>query len=66
VHSEDKCNYRPCDAVPTLFHISPRGLKFWYCAEHYDVMAAFYKKLQNEEESFLSGWARSMVETNGW
>ena len=58
------CEFKDCDREATLFYESPDGeLKYWYCIEHYDRMAAHYLKSAEEEGD---RWSITMVKCNGW
>lgn len=51
--------YPGCDREARLFFLNGPEIKDYFCAEHYDEMAAFYKR---DESSF----GKDMVERNGW
>jgi len=46
-----------------MFYFTKKGMKHWYCVEHYDRMAAHYQKRAREERD---AWCIEMVGVNGW
>jgi len=52
---------RFCKKLARLYYVTTHGLKVWYCAEHYDRMAAYYR-----EHQWDNSFSREMVKLNGW
>jgi len=57
------CHFFDCDKVGTIFMVSRSGVKFWYCVEHYDQMAAYHKREARDSDD---SWSRGMADANGW